>query len=56
MIKESEMDQISTPWATVRLAQLLSRRVVAESALEKGAEGTNPPGEKEMDTVVESEE
>ena len=24
VIKESEMDQISTPWVTVRLAQLLS--------------------------------
>ena len=30
VIKESEMDQISTPWSTVRLAQLLSRRVVTE--------------------------
>ena len=25
VIKESEMDRISTPWSTVRLAQLLSR-------------------------------
>ena len=30
VIKESEMDRISTPWSTVRLAQLLSRRVVTE--------------------------
>ena len=27
VIKESEMDRISTPWLTVRLAQLLSRRM-----------------------------
>ena len=53
MIKESEMDQISTPWATVHLAQLLSRCVVGEGTPEKGAEGTNMPGEKEVDTVVE---
>ena len=39
VIKESEMDRISTPWVTVRLTQLLSRRVVAESTPEKGAEG-----------------
>ena len=28
VIKESELDQISTPWATVHLAQLLSGRVM----------------------------
>ena len=53
MIKESEMDQISTPWATVHLSQLLSLRVVAEGMLEKGVEETNTPGEKEVDAVVE---
>ena len=52
MIKESEMDQISTPWATVHLAQLLSRCVVAEGMPEKGVEKTNMPGEKEVDAVV----
>ena len=53
VIKESEMDQISTPWVTVCLSQLLSRRVVAEGKLEKGAEETNVPREKEVDAVVE---
>ena len=53
MIKESKMDQISTPWATVHLAQLLSRRIVAEGTPEKGAEETGMPGEKEVDAVVE---
>ena len=37
---------------TVCLAQLLSRHVVAEGTPEKGAEGTDAPGEKEVDTVV----
>ena len=53
VIKESEMDQISTPWVTVHLSQLLSRRVVAEGKLEKGTEETNVPEEKEVDAVVE---
>ena len=53
VIKESEMDQISTPSATVCLAQLLSRRIIAEGTPEEGAEGTDMPGEKEVDTVVE---
>ena len=52
MIKESEMDRISTPWATVRLSQLLSWRIVAENT-QKGAEGTNAPAEREVDTMVE---
>ena len=52
MIKESEMDRILTPWVTVRLAQLLSRCVVAEETPEKCAEGTDMPGDKEVDTVV----
>ena len=47
VIKESEMDQISMPWVTVCLSQLLSRRVVAEGMLEEGAEATNVPREKE---------
>ena len=53
MIKESEMDQISTPWVTVRLSQLLSQCDIAEGTPEKGAEGTDMPGEEEVDTVVE---
>ena len=32
VIKESELDQISTPWAMVHLAQLLSWHVVTEEA------------------------
>ena len=47
------MDRISTPWVTVCLSQLLLRHVVAEGMLEKGAEETNVPGEKEVDAVVE---
>ena len=53
VIKESEMDQISTPWVTVCLAQLLSQCVIAEETPEEGAEGTDAPGETEVDTVVE---
>ena len=53
MIKESEMDQISTPWVTVHLAELLSLCVITEETPEEGAEGTDMPGEKEVDTVVE---
>ena len=53
VIKESKMDWISTPWVTVHLAQLLSRCVVAEEMPEEGVEGTDMPGEKEVDTVVE---
>ena len=52
VIKESEMYRISMPWVTVCLAQLLSRRVVAEGTPEKGAEGTDVPGENELDTVI----
>ena len=47
------MDQISTPWATVHLTQLLLQCVVAEVMPEKGAEETNMPREKEVDAVVE---
>ena len=53
VIKESEMDRISTPWVTVHLSQLLSQHVVAEGMLEKGTEENNVPGEKEVDAVVE---
>ena len=47
------MDWISTPWATVHLAQLLLRRVVTGETQEEGAEGTDTPKEKEVDTVIE---
>ena len=53
VIKESEMDRISTSWVTVRLSQLLSRRVVAEGTPGRGAEEANMPREKEVDAVVE---
>ena len=53
IIKESEMDQISSPWVTVCLAQLLSQCVVTEETHDKGAAGTDPPGVKEVDKVVE---
>ena len=46
------MDRISTPWVTVCLAQLLSQCVTAEGTLEEGTEGTDAPGDKEVDTVV----
>ena len=53
VIKESEMDWISTPWVTVHLAQLLSRCTVAEGTPEKGVEVTDALEEKEVNTVVE---
>ena len=43
VIKESEMDRISMPWATVRLAQLLSRRVVAEGMPSEDEGGADAP-------------
>ena len=52
VIKESEMDQISTPWVTVHLAQLLSQHVIAGGTPDKGVEGTDTPEEKEVNTVV----
>ena len=51
VIKESEMDRISTPWSTVRLAQLLSRRVVTEGTPSEGGAGT--PEKNGVDTVIE---
>ena len=53
VIKESEMDQISTPWSTVRLAQLLSRRVVTEGTPLEGEGRAGTPEKNEVDTVVE---
>ena len=54
IIRESEMDQISTPWATVCLAQLLSRCVVTEeSPKDKKAAGQDAPAVSEMDEVIE---
>ena len=53
VIKESEMDRISMPWATVCLAQLLSRHVVAEGTPSEGEGGANAPKKNGVDTVVE---
>ena len=54
VIKESEMDQISTPWATVHLAQLLSQCVVTEeSHKDKNAVRQDAPVTDEMDEVLE---
>ena len=39
VIKESEMDRISTPWVTIRLVQLLSRCVMTEETHDEGAAG-----------------
>ena len=47
------MDRISTPWATVCLAQLLSRCVVTEEMPSKGDGGADTPKKKGVDTVVE---
>ena len=53
VIKESEMDQISMPWVTVHLAQLLSRHVMAEETPSEGKGGADVPKKKGVDTVVE---
>ena len=54
VIKESEMDQISTPWATVHLVQLLSRCVMAEeSHKDKNVTGQAASPADEMDEVIE---
>ena len=50
VIKESKMDQISTPWSTVRLAQLLSRRVMTEGTPSEG--GVGVPEKNGVDAVV----
>ena len=53
VIKESEMDQISTPWVTLRLVQLLSRCIVMEEMPSEGDRGADAPEKKGVDTVVE---
>ena len=52
VIKESEMDRISTPWSTVCLAQLLSRRVVTEGMSSEGG-GTGAAEANGVNAVVE---
>ena len=54
IIKESELDQISTPWAMVYLAQLLSWHVVTEeSPRGEMSGGQDAPATDEMDEIVE---
>ena len=52
VIKESEMDRISTSWSTVRLAQLFSQHVGTEGMPSEG-EGVDAPKKNGVDTVVE---
>ena len=49
VIKESEMDKISTPWVTVCLAQLLSQHVMTEES----CKDENTAGEETMDEIIE---
>ena len=53
VIKESEMDRISTPWSTVCLAQLLSRCVMTEGMPSEGEGGAGTPEKNGVDTVIE---
>ena len=54
IIKESELDQLVTPWATIRLAQLLSWRGGVEDASQEGTvEGREDDNIEEINVVVE---
>ena len=54
VIKESELDQILTPWAMVSLVQLLSQCVVAEeSPTGEALGGQDAPTTEDVDKVVE---
>ena len=54
VIKETELDQISTPWATVHLAQLLSWHVMTdESPRDEASGGQDAPKTDEMDEIME---
>ena len=54
VIKESEMDRISTSWVTVHLAQLLSQCVMTEEThKDKGAADTDAPAAGEVDEVID---
>ena len=53
VIKEGEMNWISTPWATIGLAQLLSWCVMTEETPNEGATGTDSLAEEEVDAVIE---
>ena len=53
-MKESELDQISTPWAMVCLAQLLSQWVMtAEPPRTEVSGGQDAPATDEMDEIIE---
>ena len=48
------MDQISTPWATVHLAQLLSQCIMTEeSPKDKMAAGQDAPAMDKIDKIIE---
>ena len=54
VIKESELEWISTPWAMVCLAHLLSQCVVAdESSTREASGGWDTPVVEEVDEIVE---
>ena len=48
VIKESEMDQISTPWVTVCLVQMVQCVMTEESHKDKNAAGQDAPATDEM--------
>ena len=50
------MDQISTPWVTVCLVQLLSQCVGTEETLDEGVAGADTPAGEEVDAVIGDEE
>ena len=53
IIKESEFDQLATPWAMIQLAQLLSWCGGVEEPSHEGASGEQVSAHMEMDEVVE---
>ena len=60
VIKESEMDRLSTPWAMVRASHLLSRQgtvvedpgVAGDGPTEQGATALKPPVSQDLDEPV----
>ena len=60
MIKESEMDRLSTPWAMVRAFPLLSQQdtmaedlgVTGDGPMEQGAVALEPPMSQDLDEPV----
>ena len=60
VIKESEMDRLSTPWAMVRASRLLSQRgtvaedlgMAGDGPAEEGAAAAEPPMGQDLDEPV----